>query len=288
MSLRPFVLVALAVVLPGAGGALALLRVLERPVRKVEVDGLHLRLERAAWTEDHLEHTARDRMPEVMMPGFPARGTRRFGVELSVFNGSSRPVSLASGQVALRAEDGREFPPEGPAARVVGPGQSLTAGLVFDVPEGAGALTLQWRHGEGQTRLLDTRAPSPRVLAATPVSPWPEAASDLPEGDAEAGRTLFFGEAACAACHGAPDGSAKPALGPALGRVGAKGAQALYESILEPDRVIAEGCPGGPCPSPSTMPFYGDRLSPRQMADLVAFLLQPQAAPSPVVQETSR
>ena len=58
--------------------------------------------------------------------------------------------------------------------------------------------------------------------------------------------------------------------------------QYTYESLLAPDAFLAPRCPGGrPCAAPSAMPYYGDRLTAQEMADLLAFLLPPGAEPAP-------
>jgi hypothetical protein len=62
-------------------------------------------------------------------------------------------------------------------------------------------------------------------------------------------------------------------VGPNLSDVGARlNPDQIRESILLPDAVIAENCPGVPC-TPGIMPkTYGDQLSDAQLETLVTFL----------------
>jgi mono/diheme cytochrome c family protein len=106
---------------------------------------------------------------------------------------------------------------------------------------------------------------------------------ELPAGNASAGSDLFHGRLACTSCHGNPATPEGPRIGPALGdfaRVGAarisgmSAAQYAYESLLDPGAFIAPECAGqAPCARPSTMPLYGETLSPQEMADLISYLV---------------
>jgi mono/diheme cytochrome c family protein len=103
----------------------------------------------------------------------------------------------------------------------------------------------------------------------------PVALESLPPGDAAAGAELFGGEAACSVCHSLePD---KAGAGPSLAGLAGRAANTvpdvtseayILESITHPDALIVEGYAAGIMPS-----NYGQRLSPQQLADLLAFLL---------------
>jgi cytochrome c2 len=119
------------------------------------------------------------------------------------------------------------------------------------------------------------RAPSARASAL------PASVDELPGGDAERGRALFAGRAACASCHGDPAVRASNTRGPDLygsatfasARVpGQSAAEYLYAAIARPSEFLAEA-----------PVFAGERLTsmpeteltPQEAADLLAYLLAP-------------
>ncbi|MCI0394328.1 MAG: cytochrome c [Chloroflexi bacterium] len=123
--------------------------------------------------------------------------------------------------------------------------------------------------------------------AATPVGgPWPEDATELPEGNAENGATLFTSVVPpCSSCHGDPAVPGSNAVGPHLGNIGATGgeriegisaAQYIYDSIRNPADFVAPICANDqPCSTPSGMPdVFETSLTQQDVADLVAYLLQ--------------
>ncbi len=80
----------------------------------------------------------------------------------------------------------------------------------------------------------------------------------------------------CGFCH-AIDGLSVGAVGPDLTQIGGRAdADYIVESILDPDAVIAEGCPSGPCPSGVMPQNFGDALSDEELDGLVAFLVAKQ------------
>lgn len=95
----------------------------------------------------------------------------------------------------------------------------------------------------------------------------------LAGGDPVAGRAVFQTVGDCQRCHGDPEAPAETAghggrIGPALAGVAGKGAPHLLESVLVPDAQIAEGFA-----TPSGMPPIGLALAPRDLRDLVAYLM---------------
>ncbi len=77
---------------------------------------------------------------------------------------------------------------------------------------------------------------------------------------------------ACSICH-TIDGLAFGQIGPDLTHVGAKGETYIRESIANPNAVIADACPTGPC-QPDVMPQdFGTALTADQLNAVVAFLL---------------
>jgi cytochrome c2 len=112
---------------------------------------------------------------------------------------------------------------------------------------------------------------------------WPETFEDLPEGDAANGEAQYSAYA-CTACHGDPATPGSNAVGPHLGNIGNDAAtrvdgesaeQYIYDSILNPDKFIAPDCPNAPCTEPSLMTSsdFGGRMSPQDMADLIAYYM---------------
>lgn len=81
----------------------------------------------------------------------------------------------------------------------------------------------------------------------------------------------------CATCHQIDAVGAAGAVGPDLSHVGTRlTPDEIRSSILMPDDVIAEDCPGAPC-APGIMPkTFGEQLSATQLETLVQFLSEQQ------------
>jgi mono/diheme cytochrome c family protein len=91
-------------------------------------------------------------------------------------------------------------------------------------------------------------------------------------GDPAAGKQIFTATAQppCSSCHTLADAGASGTVGPNLDEVlTGKDAAFIRESILEPNAEIADGFSGGIMPQD-----YGEKLDEKQVADLVAYLLQ--------------
>jgi mono/diheme cytochrome c family protein len=89
------------------------------------------------------------------------------------------------------------------------------------------------------------------------------------QGDAAAGKAVFDSQG-CSGCHTFTPAGAKGTVGPNLDEV-LKGKDAAFirESIVNPNAEIAQGF------QPNIMPQdYGQKLSDKQLNDLVAFLSQ--------------
>jgi cytochrome c2 len=79
--------------------------------------------------------------------------------------------------------------------------------------------------------------------------------------------------AACIACHKLDAIGAMGVVGPDLSQVGGRLTPAeIRASILTPDAVIAENCPGAPCVAGIMPKTFGDQLSAAQLETLVGFL----------------
>lgn len=88
----------------------------------------------------------------------------------------------------------------------------------------------------------------------------------------ESGEELFV-TAGCNACHQFDPAGAVGGVGPSLNGVGGRlSVEALKESIVEPNAVIAEICPAGPCPANVMPQNFAARLTPQQIETLVNYL----------------
>lgn len=89
----------------------------------------------------------------------------------------------------------------------------------------------------------------------------------LPEGDAAAGEEVYS-STGCGSCHVFEAAGSNGQIGPDLDEsLQGKDAEYVRESIVNPNAEIAEGFSSGIMPS-----NYGEQLSDKQVADLVAFL----------------
>jgi mono/diheme cytochrome c family protein len=110
------------------------------------------------------------------------------------------------------------------------------------------------------------------------VSPEPETVEGeiqeqtIGEGDAAAGKAVFTDEAspACGTCHTFKAAGTDSETGPNLDETLADDdRQSIYQSIINPDAEITEGFQEGVMPDD-----YREKLSEKQLADLVSFLEQ--------------
>jgi mono/diheme cytochrome c family protein len=104
------------------------------------------------------------------------------------------------------------------------------------------------------------------------VAPTGPVEGPLPKqeaGNPAAGKAVFAGNG-CGGCHTFTPAGTKGTIGPDLDKVlKGKDAEFVRQSIVDPNAVIAEGF------QPNVMPqTYAQQLTSKQVADLVAFLLQ--------------
>lgn len=93
-----------------------------------------------------------------------------------------------------------------------------------------------------------------------------------PAGDPAAGKEIFTSAqpAPCSTCHTLKEAGATQTIGPNLDEVlKGKDAAFIHESIVDPNAEVATGYQPGIMPQ-----AYGDELDEKQLADLVAFLVQ--------------
>jgi cytochrome c oxidase subunit 2 len=104
------------------------------------------------------------------------------------------------------------------------------------------------------------------------VAPTGPVEGPLPKqeaGNAAAGKAVFVSNG-CGGCHTFAAAGSKGTIGPNLDQaLKGKDADFVRESIVDPNAEIAQGY------QPNVMPqTYGQQLNSKQIADLVAFLLQ--------------
>ncbi len=113
------------------------------------------------------------------------------------------------------------------------------------------------------------------VLANRDQNMEPAKAFFLPKGDAAAGRKAFK-EIQCLSCHnvaGDAEFSASSGLGPELGRKQADyTAGWIANSIVSPSHTIALEAEDKGDDAPSLMGDFTDKMTVRQMIDLVAYI----------------
>jgi mono/diheme cytochrome c family protein len=102
------------------------------------------------------------------------------------------------------------------------------------------------------------------------------AAGDVPPIEGETGEELFVA-AGCNACHQLDAAGSVGGVGPSFNEVGSRlSVDEITQSIVEPNAVIAENCPGGPCPEGVMPQNFGDRLTEDQIQALAEYLAEQQ------------
>ena len=87
----------------------------------------------------------------------------------------------------------------------------------------------------------------------------------------------IFANAGCNGCHQLDAAGAVGGVGPSLNDVGARlSSDGIKASIVNPNEVIAEVCPAGPCPEGVMPQNFGERLTEDQLETLTAYLLEQQ------------
>jgi mono/diheme cytochrome c family protein len=95
----------------------------------------------------------------------------------------------------------------------------------------------------------------------------PATTTETPQGDPQAGRAVFLAQG-CGSCHAFSAAGTQGTVGPNLDEsLEGKDAEYIRESIVDPNAEIAEGFQPGLMPGD-----FGEKLTPKQLADLVAFL----------------
>jgi cytochrome c551/c552 len=121
---------------------------------------------------------------------------------------------------------------------------------------------------EGHEAAPTATETQPGAGATTPTGTQ-TAPTQAPPGNPAAGKAAFASQG-CGGCHTFAPAGTNGTIGPNLGEV-LKGKDAAFirQSIVDPNAVIAQGF------QPNIMPpDYGQKLSDKQLNDLVAFLSQ--------------
>jgi mono/diheme cytochrome c family protein len=133
----------------------------------------------------------------------------------------------------------------------------ILAGLVFLVA------------GCGDATVVSPTAES--VVGTVPQQTATETV-DTSQGDAAAGKEVFM-SSGCGGCHTYGPAGTSASIGPDLDTaLEGKDADFVLESIVQPNDEIASGFQANIMPS-----TFGESLSDKQLADLVAFLTQPSS-----------
>ncbi len=111
----------------------------------------------------------------------------------------------------------------------------------------------------------ETRGTEPETVEGTVPQ------ETVAEGNAEAGREVFnTAQPGCGTCHTFTPAGSNATVGPDLDEsLQGMDRQQIFDAIVNPDAEIAEGFQPGVMPKD-----YGQKLSEKQLADLVAFLEQ--------------
>jgi mono/diheme cytochrome c family protein len=122
--------------------------------------------------------------------------------------------------------------------------------------------------GCGSAKVVSPTAET--VQGAIPTQPTETV--NTSEGDAAAGKEVFM-SSGCGGCHTYGPAGTSATIGPDLDTVlQGKDAQFVLESIVDPNKEIATGFQANIMPA-----TFGESLSDKQLADLVAFLTQPSS-----------
>jgi len=85
----------------------------------------------------------------------------------------------------------------------------------------------------------------------------------------------LFATAGCNGCHQLDAVGSVGGVGPNLNQVGNRlSPDEITQSIVEPNAVIAENCPTGPCPQGVMPQYFSERLSPEQIDTLTQYLAE--------------
>jgi mono/diheme cytochrome c family protein len=160
------------------------------------------------------------------------------------------------------------------------PGRSLRVFVIVAALLVVGMLTAVAVLGEshhfasegGESGAVTNQPPSATTTPTETGTGTATGTGQQPAGDPAAGKEIFTTTAqpSCSTCHTLKEAGATQTIGPNLDEV-LKGKDAAFirESIVDPNAEVATGYQPGIMPQ-----TYGEQLDEKQIADLVAFLVQ--------------
>jgi mono/diheme cytochrome c family protein len=115
-------------------------------------------------------------------------------------------------------------------------------------------------------------SPTAESVVGTVPEQAPTETVNTSKGDPAAGKEVFM-SSGCGGCHTYGPAGTSATIGPDLDTaLQGKDAQFVLESIVDPNKEVAEGFQANIMPT-----TFGESLSDQQLADLVAFLTQPSS-----------
>jgi mono/diheme cytochrome c family protein len=140
----------------------------------------------------------------------------------------------------------------------------LSAVEVFAKEEEHGEAAGETTETSTGTTPTETTATQTTPTTTTPTAPPPPP----PAGNAQAGKAVFLAQG-CGSCHTFSPAGSNGMVGPDLDdALKGKDAAFIHESIVDPNAEITSGYSAGVMPQ-----TFGQQLSPKQIDDLVAFLM---------------
>lgn len=101
-----------------------------------------------------------------------------------------------------------------------------------------------------------------------------ESVTVVVEVEGTTGEEIFV-NAGCNGCHQLDAAGAVGGVGPSLNGAGARlSAEEIATSIVNPNEVIAEACPAGPCPEGVMPQNFGERLTAEQVDAVATYLAE--------------
>jgi mono/diheme cytochrome c family protein len=155
--------------------------------------------------------------------------------------------------------------PDFPGRRGLVPFILVTAILTIAMLGAVEVFAKEEEHPEAEAPGETTPQPPPPPTATTGTT---APTTEQPPGSAAAGRAVFA-SAGCGACHTFSAAGTSGTVGPDLDEaLQGKDAEFIRQSIVDPNAQITQGYSAGVMPQ-----NFGQELSPKQLDDLVAFLM---------------
>lgn len=155
--------------------------------------------------------------------------------------------------------------PDFPGRRGLVPFILVTAILTIAM---LGAVEVFAKEEHPETEAPGETTPEPPPPSTSTETTGTTTTTEQPPGSPAAGRAVFT-SAGCGACHTFAPAGASGSVGPDLDEaLQGKDAEFIRQSIVDPNAEITQGFSAGVMPQ-----NFGQELSPKQLDDLVAFLM---------------